>query len=50
MSLYTDFENFSVFKPAAGHAAQVSLMLDQLVSWSGALKTMREKTATKVAA
>jgi len=50
MSLYTDFENFSVFKPAAGHTAQVNLMLDQLVSWSGALKTMREKTATKVAA
>jgi NAD(P)H-dependent FMN reductase len=50
MSLYTDFENFSVFKPAAGHTAQVNLMLDQLVSWSGALKTMREKTVTKAAA
>ena len=50
LSLYTDFENFSLFKPAASHAAQLNLMLDQLVSWSGALKTLRDKAATKAAA
>ena len=50
MSLYTDFENFSVFKPAASHTAQVNLMLDQLASWSSALKTVRERAAMKAAA
>jgi NAD(P)H-dependent FMN reductase len=41
LSLYTDFENFSAFKPAANHAAQLSTMLDQLVAWTGALKSLR---------
>jgi NAD(P)H-dependent FMN reductase len=45
LSLYTDFENFSVFKPAESHKAQVNLMLDQLVAWSGALQGVREKQA-----
>jgi NAD(P)H-dependent FMN reductase len=50
LSLYTDFENFTVFKPAASHAVQVNLMLDQVVAWGSALKTMREKQATAKAA
>ncbi|MGH8400412.1 MAG: NADPH-dependent FMN reductase [Gammaproteobacteria bacterium] len=41
LSLYTDFENFSVFKPAAMHEAALNTMLDQLVAWSGAMKTLR---------
>ncbi|WP_112180941.1 NADPH-dependent FMN reductase [Paraliobacillus zengyii] len=41
-SLMTDFENFSVFKPADYHAANANEMLDQLISWSGALKTIRK--------
>jgi NAD(P)H-dependent FMN reductase len=41
LSLFTDFENFSVFKPAAMHEATLHTMLDQLVAWSGALKTLR---------
>jgi NAD(P)H-dependent FMN reductase len=41
LSLFTDFENFSVFKPAAMHEAALNTMLDQLVAWSGALKTLR---------
>lgn len=40
-SLMTDFENFSVFKPADFHADNANGMLDQLLSWSGALKTVR---------
>ena len=40
-SLYTDFENFSVFRPAAQHEDVATVMLDQLVAWSGALKTVR---------
>jgi hypothetical protein len=42
-SLFTDFENFSVFKPAAHHEQSVTAMLDQVVAWSGALKPLREK-------
>jgi len=41
LSLFTDFENFSVFKPAAHHGKNVNDMLDQLVAWGGALKTLR---------
>jgi NAD(P)H-dependent FMN reductase len=42
LSLHTDFENFSVFKPAARHEASVNAMLDQLIAWGGALKTLRK--------
>jgi NAD(P)H-dependent FMN reductase len=40
-SLYTDFENFSVFRPGEHHVDTVNAMLDQLVAWSGALATLR---------
>jgi NAD(P)H-dependent FMN reductase len=51
LSLYTDFENFSAFKPAESHKAQVNLMLDQLTNWAGALQGLRTKiaAATKAA-
>lgn len=41
LSLFTDFENFSEFKPADMHEANVNGMLDQVISWSTALKTVR---------
>ncbi|MEH7385367.1 NADPH-dependent FMN reductase [Bacillus sp. JJ1521] len=41
LSLFTDFENGADFKPQALHLDNVNLMLDQVVSWSGALKTVR---------
>jgi hypothetical protein len=37
----SDFENISVFKPADYHEDNVNTMLDQVLSWSGALKTVR---------
>jgi len=40
-SLMTDFENYSVLKAGPQHAAQLSTLLDQLVSWSGALAGTR---------
>jgi len=40
-SLFSDFENFSVFKPAAQHDDAVATLFDQLESWAGALKTVR---------
>ena len=41
LSIFTDWENFSVFKPAALHEKSVTAMLDQVVAWSGALKSLR---------
>ncbi|WP_037464834.1 NADPH-dependent FMN reductase [Shimazuella kribbensis] len=41
LSLFTDFENFSTFKPADLHVSNINLMLDQVAAWSGALKTLR---------
>jgi NAD(P)H-dependent FMN reductase len=37
LSLFTDFENFSEFRPAQHQAEAVGPMLDQVVSWSTAL-------------
>ena len=45
LSLFTDFEDFSVFKPAPQHEKSVTAMLDQVIAWGGALKTLREKRA-----
>jgi len=41
LSLFTDFENFTTFKPAPNHEKAVSTMLDQVIAWGGALKTLR---------
>ncbi len=41
LSLFTDFEDMSVFKPQELHTATVNEMLDQLIAWSRALKTIR---------
>jgi NAD(P)H-dependent FMN reductase len=41
LSLFTDFENFSVFKPAELHLDNINSMLSQVIAWSGALKTLR---------
>jgi len=43
LSLYTDFENFAAFKPAGYHEKSLHALLDQLVAWGGALKTLRGK-------
>ncbi|WP_019153728.1 NADPH-dependent FMN reductase [Robertmurraya massiliosenegalensis] len=42
LSLFTDFENFSVFKPQNIHDENINLMLDQVTTWSRALKTIRQ--------
>lgn len=41
LSLFTDFENYTTFKPAPAHENSVKAMLDQLVAWGGAMKTLR---------
>lgn len=40
-SLFTDFENYTTFKPDPRHVPEVHTMLDQLIAWGGALKTVR---------
>ena len=46
ISLVTEFENYSVFKPSDYLLPQVDTMLDQLVSWSTALETVRSDKAS----
>jgi NAD(P)H-dependent FMN reductase len=41
LNLFTDFEEMSRFKPADLHIPTVQTLLDQVVSWSTALKTIR---------
>lgn len=42
LSLFTDFENYTNFKPAELHISNVNLMLDQVLAWGGALKNLRK--------
>ncbi|WP_207436031.1 NADPH-dependent FMN reductase [Sabulibacter ruber] len=41
LSLFTDFENYTVFKSTAEHQKQLNLMLDQVTAWSAALQPVR---------
>ncbi|WP_327009644.1 NAD(P)H-dependent oxidoreductase [Dactylosporangium sp. NBC_01737] len=42
LSLFTDFENFSSFKPGPQHEGTLTTVLDQTVSWTKALETVRK--------
>jgi NAD(P)H-dependent FMN reductase len=46
LSLFTDFEHFSVFKPGPHQETSVNAMLDQLIAWAGALKTLRKTSGS----
>ncbi|MFH5823550.1 NADPH-dependent FMN reductase [Georgenia sp. AZ-5] len=41
LSLFTDFENFSVFTPTEPSTGSVQPMLDQLVTWTKAMEAVR---------
>lgn len=43
LSLRDDFENYTTFKPGAHHEKTVKTMLDQVVSWGEALRTVRQR-------
>jgi hypothetical protein len=45
LSLFTDFENFSAFKPHPQHEQSVNAMLDQVIAWGGAMESLRELSA-----
>jgi NAD(P)H-dependent FMN reductase len=50
LSLATDFENYTIFKPAAQHERTVGVMLGQVVAWAGAFKRLREEAAAEAQA
>jgi NAD(P)H-dependent FMN reductase len=43
LSLITEFENYSVFKPGDYNLQALQTMLDQVVAWSAALAPLREE-------
>jgi NAD(P)H-dependent FMN reductase len=45
LSLFTDFENYSVFKPDPRHEKSVNAVFDQVIAWGGALQTLRKTSA-----
>ncbi|PZR52234.1 NADPH-dependent FMN reductase [Xylanimonas oleitrophica] len=42
LSLATEFENYSVFKPGDYNEPALTTLLDQLVAWAGALAPLRQ--------
>ncbi|TMR24972.1 NAD(P)H-dependent oxidoreductase [Nonomuraea turkmeniaca] len=41
LSVHTDFENFTAFKPVPAQEERLSLVLDQVLAWGGALRPLR---------
>lgn len=41
LSIYTDFENGIAFKPQGLHEGKVTFVLDQVLAWSNATRTLR---------
>jgi NAD(P)H-dependent FMN reductase len=46
-SMFTDFENFSVFAPGPQHDEAAVTLFDQLESWTRAMKGVRETEAVR---
>jgi NAD(P)H-dependent FMN reductase len=47
LSLYTDFENMTTFRPAAHHEQAVNTMLDQVIAWGTAFQAMRNRSGQR---
>ena len=47
LSIFTDFENFSMLKPGPQQEAAVNAMLDDLIAWGQALQAMRSTQGVK---
>jgi NAD(P)H-dependent FMN reductase len=43
LSLVADFEHSTVFRPTDRHEHGLNAMLDHVIAWSGAMKTLRRK-------
>jgi NAD(P)H-dependent FMN reductase len=46
LSMLTEFENFSVFKPGEYNVGALDVLLDQVIAWSAALAPLREAATT----
>jgi hypothetical protein len=44
-SMFTEFENFTVFKPGDVSRAALDTLLDQVIAWSTALAPLRQPAA-----
>ncbi|HPY57110.1 MAG TPA: NAD(P)H-dependent oxidoreductase [Sedimentibacter sp.] len=42
LSLFTDFQDMSIFTPDPRHEGEVHTMLDQVIAWADALKPLRQ--------
>lgn len=49
LSLVSEFENFSAFKPGDYNRAALDTLLDQVIAWSAALAPLRQPAATVAA-
>jgi NAD(P)H-dependent FMN reductase len=49
LSLFTDFEAFTIFKPLEHHDKTVHVVADEVIAWATALKGLRESVGTKAA-
>jgi NAD(P)H-dependent FMN reductase len=49
LSLLTEFENFSVFKPGDYNRSALDTLLDQVIAWSTALAPLRERAGAAAA-
>jgi hypothetical protein len=47
--MFTDFENFTTFKPDPRHETGLHAMLDQLIAWGRALETVRVQPVAEAA-
>ncbi|HXG90388.1 MAG TPA: NAD(P)H-dependent oxidoreductase [Vicinamibacterales bacterium] len=43
LALATDFENYSVFKPAARHEQTLKTLFDEVIAWGEAMQTLRTR-------
>jgi NAD(P)H-dependent FMN reductase len=50
LSLFTDFENYTVFKPQPRHETELSALLGELIGWGSALRVLRPAAAAGSAA
>jgi NAD(P)H-dependent FMN reductase len=42
LSMIHDFENYTTFKPSPNHEGSVQKMLEQVVAWGTALRSVRK--------
>ena len=47
LSIFTDFENYTVFKPGDRREAEVNRVLDEVIAWSAALKPLRASLSAR---